>query len=130
MPTVCAGTSDGVSKANNEEEEYRQYEILQERYTNCTYVEGNLEISWLRDPTLDFSFLENIREVTGYVLIVLYYPRVIPLKNLRIIRGMELYEDRGESLALYIGLNYNDADDNDGLRDLLMPNLHGECLNL
>ncbi|XP_072034421.1 epidermal growth factor receptor-like isoform X2 [Amphiura filiformis] len=118
---VCAGTSDGLSNQANEEEEYKNYAILRERYTNCTYVEGNLEITWLRDPTLDFSFLENIREVTGYVMIALYYPESIPLKNLRIIRGMDLYEDK---YALYVGLNHNDADDSNGLRELLMPNLH------
>jgi len=28
-----------------------------------------LEITWLQNQSLDLSFLENIREVTGYILI-------------------------------------------------------------
>ena len=40
---------------------------------------------------------------------------------------MELYE---EKYSLYVGLNFNDGGDGkDGLRQLLMPNLHGECLS-
>ena len=102
---------------------YKTYQDLKDRYTNCTYVEGNLEITWLRDPDFDLSFLDNIREVTGYVMIALYYPTVISLKNLRVIRGMDLYEDK---YSLYIGLNYNDNDDTIGLRELHLPSLHGK----
>jgi L1 cell adhesion molecule len=32
-------------------------------------VDGNLELTWLQDENLDLSFLQHIREVTGYVLI-------------------------------------------------------------
>ena len=32
-----------------------------DRYTNCTYVDGNLELTWLQDENLDLSFLQHIR---------------------------------------------------------------------
>ena len=35
--------------------------IFRDRYTNCTYVDGNLELTWLQDENLDLSFLEHIR---------------------------------------------------------------------
>lgn len=32
-------------------------------------MDGNLELTWLPNENLDLSFLDNIREVTGYILI-------------------------------------------------------------
>lgn len=64
--TVCIGTKSRMSVPSNREHHYRN---LRDRYTNCTYVDGNLELTWLQDPNLDLSFLANIREVTGYILI-------------------------------------------------------------
>lgn len=43
---------------------YLQYKKM---YTNCTYVDGNLEIVFLRgigNETFNLDFLSNIREVT------------------------------------------------------------------
>jgi len=51
---------------SNKEHHYRN---LRDRYTNCTYVDGNLELTWLPNENLNLSFLDNIREVTGYILI-------------------------------------------------------------
>lgn len=55
-----------MSVPSNRDHHYRN---LRDRFTNCTYVDGNLELTWLQDPNLDLSFIEHIREVTGYVLI-------------------------------------------------------------
>jgi hypothetical protein len=62
------------------------------RYTNCTYVDGNLELTWLQDENLDLSFLRHIREVTGYVLISHVDVRRIILPSLQIVRGRTLFK--------------------------------------
>jgi epidermal growth factor receptor len=50
-----------MSVPNNRENHYRN---LRDRYTNCTYVDGNLELTWLQDETRDLDFLKDIREVS------------------------------------------------------------------
>lgn len=55
-----------MSVPSNRNHHYRN---LRDRFTNCTYVDGNLELTWLEDPNLELDFLKDIREVTGYVLI-------------------------------------------------------------
>lgn len=64
--SVCIGTNGRMSVPSNRDHHYRN---LRDRFTNCTYVDGNLELTWLQDPKLDLSFVQHIREVTGYVLI-------------------------------------------------------------
>lgn len=64
-PPVCIGTNGRLSVPSNREHHLRN---LQDRFTNCTYVDGNLELTWL-DSNTDFTFLQHIREVTGYLLI-------------------------------------------------------------
>ncbi|KAL4604785.1 receptor tyrosine-protein kinase erbB-2-like, partial [Arapaima gigas] len=66
------------------------YSILKLLYTGCQVVHGNLEITHLHG-TLDLSFLQGIVEVQGYVLVAHVSVGVIPLDNLRIIRGSQLY---------------------------------------
>ncbi|KAL6474900.1 hypothetical protein MHYP_G00159400 [Metynnis hypsauchen] len=66
------------------------YEMLRLLYTGCQVVHGNLEITYLQG-TPDLSFLQGIVEVQGYVLIARVSVAEIPLKNLRIIRGSQLY---------------------------------------
>ena len=68
------------------------YQNLRDRYTNCTYVDGNLELTWLQDENLDLSFLQHIREVTGYVLISHVDVTKIILPSLQIIRGRTLFK--------------------------------------
>lgn len=63
---VCIGTNGRMSVPSNREHHYRN---LRDRFTNCTYVDGNLELTWLQDQAMDLSFVQHIREVTGYVLI-------------------------------------------------------------
>ncbi|KAL8163867.1 UNVERIFIED_CONTAM: Receptor tyrosine-protein kinase erbB-3 [Gekko kuhli] len=71
-------------------------------YNNCEIVMGNLEIV-LFEQNQDLSFLQTIREVTGYVLIAMNVFTYLPLQNLRIVRGAQYYEDK---YALFILLNY------------------------
>lgn len=63
--SVCIGTNGRMSVPNNREHHYRN---LRDRYTNCTYVDGNLELTWLQDENLDLDFLKDIREVRGMIL--------------------------------------------------------------
>ncbi|XP_037089790.1 epidermal growth factor receptor-like [Pollicipes pollicipes] len=56
---VCIGTSGRMSVPGNRTTHYQN---LRDRYTNCTYVDGNLELTWLQDDRLDLSFLQYIRE--------------------------------------------------------------------
>lgn len=87
------------------------YKNLRDRYTNCTYVDGNLEITWIQNNTYDLSFLQHIREVTvgsfpfsfvfssqisfstqGYVLISHVDTQHVKLPRLQIIRGRNLFK--------------------------------------
>lgn len=96
------------------------YQNLRDRYTNCTYVDGNLELTWLQDKNLDLSFLQDIREVTGYVLISHVDVKRIVLPNLQIIRGRSLFKlnVRDEEFALMVTLSK--------MENLEMPTLRGE----
>lgn len=51
------------------------YKNLRDRYTNCTYVDGNLEITWIQNDSYDLSFLQHIREVTVSSSLALALPR-------------------------------------------------------
>ncbi|XP_012269849.2 epidermal growth factor receptor isoform X2 [Athalia rosae] len=86
---VCIGTNGRLSVPSNKDHHYRN---LRDRYTNCTYVDGNLEITWLPDIQLDLSFLQYIREVTGYVLISHVDVQRVVLPQLQIIRGRTLFK--------------------------------------
>ncbi|XP_009468836.1 PREDICTED: receptor tyrosine-protein kinase erbB-3 [Nipponia nippon] len=100
VPAVCAGTLNGLSVTGDAQ---HQYQTLHKMYNNCEIVMGNLEIV-LIDHTQDLSFLQTIREVTGYILIAMNVFASLPLQNLRVIRGTQFYE---EKYALFVLLNYN-----------------------
>ena len=68
------------------------------------------------------TFLKDIREVTGYVIILLLYQDVVLFPSLRVIRGNELYDGN----ALYVAINHHDVDNGTGLRELQFPQLHGK----
>lgn len=97
------------------------YNNLRDRYTNCTYVDGNLELTWLQNKTFDLSFLQYIREVTGYVLIShVDVPRIV-LPSLQIIRGRSLFKlnVRDEEFSLMVTLSQ--------MENLEAPALRGKC---
>ena len=68
--------------------------------SGCTYVDGNLEITHMDGPDAqlsekyDFSFLNQIEEIKGYLLIFHVEVPFLPFDNLKIIRGQTLF---GES---------------------------------
>lgn len=112
---VCPGTQNGLSSTGSQE---NQYNLIRDRYDGCEIVMGNLEITQI-ESNWDFSFLKTIREVTGYVLIAMNNFQDIPLGQLRVIRGNNLYERR---FALSIFFNYPKEGSN-GLRQLGLANL-------
>lgn len=112
---VCPGTQNGLSSTGSQE---NQYNLIRDRYDGCEIVMGNLEITQI-ESNWDFSFLKTIREVTGYVLIAMNHFQDIPLGQLRVIRGNNLYE---RSFALSVFFNYPKEGSN-GLRQLGLSNL-------
>ncbi|KAG5837945.1 hypothetical protein ANANG_G00218480 [Anguilla anguilla] len=97
--SVCSGTQNALSASMSPEV---QYNIMRDMYSGCQILMGNLEIT-LMDQHHNFSFLQSIREVTGYILIAINQFHSLPLDQLRVIRGNTLYEDR---FALYVLFNY------------------------
>ncbi len=100
---VCTGTTVGMSVPSNRS---RHFEALKDRYTNCTVVNGNLELTWIEDQEADLSFLQHVREVTGYVFISHVDARQVILPNLELIRGRSLFrlKNEGEEFALMLSL--------------------------
>ena len=89
---VCFGTYQGTIEESNKPLDLRlHYNNLKDRYTGCTYVDGNLEITWIK-RTSNLNFLQHIREVTGYVLISHVFVDQLILPQLQIIRGRELFQ--------------------------------------
>ena len=120
--TVCQGTSTGLGHQGTERDRYNFY---QTRYTNCTLVNGNLEIVWLSERNYNLSFLKNIQEVTGYVIVVALAADKLPLYSLRIIRGKDLFEHQNKYYSLYVALNYRPGG-RQGLKYIYFTSLHGE----
>ncbi|KAL7891576.1 hypothetical protein AOLI_G00010520 [Acnodon oligacanthus] len=114
-PAMCLGTQNMLSVTGSSEV---QYQRMKEMYTDCQIVMGNLEITHM-EHYRDFSFLQSIREVTGYVLIAINQFRQLPLENIRVIRGTSLYEER---FALAVLVNYQ-KDGEYGLRELGLTHL-------
>ncbi len=118
MILVCQGTSNGLSGSNND---YSKWEAA---YTNCAYLDGNLEITNFKPEknnntkNYDFSFLKNITEITGYIIIFNSDIEYLPLENLKIVRGWELYS---QTHAIYI-------DNNRYLKYLNLQNLKGNLI--
>uniref|UniRef100_A0A671PX92 Receptor protein-tyrosine kinase n=1 Tax=Sinocyclocheilus anshuiensis TaxID=1608454 RepID=A0A671PX92_9TELE len=114
---MCTGTQNSLSVTGSSEV---QYKLMKEMYTGCKIVIGNLEITQM-EHNRDLSFLQSIREVTGYILIAINQFRRLPLEQLRVIRGTSLYEDR---FALAILVNYQ-KDGVYGLKELGLTHLTG-----
>ncbi|XP_059055085.1 epidermal growth factor receptor isoform X1 [Achroia grisella] len=115
---ICIGTNGRMSVPSNRETHYRN---LRDRFTNCTYVDGNLELTWLENDTMDLSFLKYIREVTGYVLISQVHVPQIILPHLQIIRGRTLFKlnVRDEEFALIVTMSSAFTLELPALRDVL-----------
>lgn len=64
---------------------------ITKRFSKCTIIEGNLEISYLPLVESDLTFLSTIEEVTGYVIFYDTSQTSLPFTNLKIIRGRNLY---------------------------------------
>ncbi|KAI1892254.1 hypothetical protein AGOR_G00131460 [Albula goreensis] len=112
---VCSGTQNSFSGSKDLEVHYG---IMKTTYEGCEILMGNLEITQMHSHH-NFSFLQSIREVTGYILIAINEFRRLPLDQLRVIRGNTLYEGR---FALYVLKNYQKEGDN-GLRELGLTHL-------
>ena len=103
----------------------RRYMQYKNAYTNCTYLDGNLELIFLGNEKYDLSFLKDIREITGYILIVANFVDYVPLTSLRIIRGRTLFEHGSKFYSLYIALNYDSHSSTVGLKELRFTSLQG-----
>jgi len=97
------------------------YKNLKDRYTNCTYVDGNLEITWIQNNTYDLSFLQHIREVTGYVLISHVDVEHVKLPRLQIIRGRTLFKLNvwKNEFGLFVSFSQMQTLELPALRDIL-----------
>ncbi|XP_063411698.1 epidermal growth factor receptor-like [Mytilus trossulus] len=117
---VCRGTKMGMSVGGTSQD---HYDLYKRRYSNCTYVDGNLEITYLdkngETSDWDLTFLESIEEVSGYVLIYSVFIQELHLKNLRLIRGNQLFSFKGEKLySLVIASNSKPGSTTKGLMHL------------
>ncbi|XP_053723553.1 receptor tyrosine-protein kinase erbB-3a isoform X1 [Synchiropus splendidus] len=112
---VCFGTQNVLSLTGNSD---IQYQLMKDKYSGCEVVMGNLEITMM-EHTRNFSFLQSIREVTGYILLAVNEFERLPLDNLRVIRGTTLYEDQ---YALAVMVNYQ-KDGQHGLKELGLTHL-------
>lgn len=117
---VCTGTDMKLLHPFSHE---NHYETLRTLYKNCQVIHGNLEITYLEESD-DVSFLKDIMEVQGYVLIAHNLLSYVPLENLRIIRGTQLYQERYALAVLFNSQPVGSA----GLRELHLKNLT-EILN-
>uniref|UniRef100_A0A672PPS2 Receptor protein-tyrosine kinase n=1 Tax=Sinocyclocheilus grahami TaxID=75366 RepID=A0A672PPS2_SINGR len=114
--SVCLGTDMKLALPSSLE---NHYEMLRLLYTGCRVVHGNLEITHLQGNP-DLSFLQGIVEVQGYVLIAHVSVRSVPLDNLRIIRGSQLYNS---SYALAVHNNIHHSQTGLGLREIRLRSL-------
>ncbi|XP_041823453.1 melanoma receptor tyrosine-protein kinase-like isoform X2 [Melanotaenia boesemani] len=119
---VCQGTSNQLTLLGNRENHYNS---MVQMYSNCSVVLENLEITYTLEHQ-NMSFLESIQEVGGYVMIAMNEAKTIPLKNLRLIRGQNLYANQ---FALLVLSNYKKDNSStslsyaSGMKQLLLSNL-------
>ena len=71
--------------------------------------------------------MQDIREITGYLLIISVNADVIPLTSLIIIRGRTLFEHEERHYSVFITNNFQPGNErNVGMRELQLSSLHGE----
>uniref|UniRef100_A0A8C2DVA7 Receptor protein-tyrosine kinase n=1 Tax=Cyprinus carpio TaxID=7962 RepID=A0A8C2DVA7_CYPCA len=119
---VCQGTNNKLTLLAQPDDHYR---AMVRMYSNCTVVLENLEITNVQEYH-DLSFLRSIEEVGGYVLIGINYVDVIPLENLRLIRGHSLFDGK-YGLAVVANFHRNESVENNsiisGLQELGLRSL-------
>ncbi|KAI1896387.1 hypothetical protein AGOR_G00094260 [Albula goreensis] len=114
---VCLGTDMKLALPSSLDNHYDMLKLL---YSGCHVVHGNLEITHLQGSP-DLSFLQGIVEVQGYVLVAHVSLSTVPLDNLRIIRGSQLYNN-SYALAV-VDNNGTGGQGGPGLRELRMRSL-------
>lgn len=120
---MCVGTNSGFSSSANDYYKWKAH------YSGCVYVEGNVEINnfnpyanWANktdddiDKDFDFSFLDDIKEITGYLVIHNNRFRTLRFKSLQIIRGKNAITN---NFSLFV-------DNNRRLKQLDLTNLTGK----
>uniref|UniRef100_A0A3B4WFW1 Receptor L-domain domain-containing protein n=1 Tax=Seriola lalandi dorsalis TaxID=1841481 RepID=A0A3B4WFW1_SERLL len=126
---VCQGMSNQLTLLGTRE---NHYDNMVRMYSNCSVVMENLEVTYALEHQ-DLSFLQSIQEVSGYVLIAMNEAATVPLVNLRLIRGQNLYEGQ---FALLVMSNYNrnlssaTLNYTSGLRQLQLSSLTGMNTNI
>uniref|UniRef100_A0A8C0LAP8 Receptor protein-tyrosine kinase n=1 Tax=Canis lupus dingo TaxID=286419 RepID=A0A8C0LAP8_CANLU len=110
---VCTGTDMKLRLPASPE---THLDMLRHLYQGCQVVQGNLELTYL-PANASLSFLQDIQEVQGYVLIAHSQVRQIPLQRLRIVRGTQLFEDNYALAVL------DNGDPLEGLRELQLRSL-------
>ncbi|XP_059177198.1 epidermal growth factor receptor-like isoform X2 [Physella acuta] len=119
----CYGTTVGLGYSGTLEFHYHH---LKKRYAGCTHIHGNLELTNLVDPKLnyDLSFLKSIRYVSGYILIGLVTEvEIIPFDSLEVIRGNNTYSIMGDEYSLVVVLSSRNDEKSTGLKELHLPQL-------
>jgi len=79
----------------------------------------------------DDEWLQEIQEVTGYVLIMSNYAHYMSLTSLRIIRGRTLFfanPDDHTGFSLFVSHNYKPGSLTVGLKELQLVSLHGQSV--
>nr|CDS16977.1 epidermal growth factor receptor [Echinococcus granulosus] len=100
---------------------FGNYEKLKSKFArNCSHILGNLIVSEIR-PNEDVEFLNTIEEVSGYVFIRRVTKPHFGLPNLRIIRGEESVQIRGQAFTLLVTETY--TSDRDFMSDIEFPSL-------
>jgi len=70
---------------------------------------------------------QDIREITGYLLLVSVNADVIPLLSLNVIRGRTRFAHSGRNYSLFVANNFRpDKEISVGLRELQLSLLHGQ----
>ncbi|KAJ8245912.1 hypothetical protein GJAV_G00261620 [Gymnothorax javanicus] len=113
---VCLGTDMKLALPSSLENHYKMLRLL---YSGCQVVHGNLEVTHLHGAR-DLSFLQGIVEVQGYVLISHVSVSVVPLDNLRIIRGSQQYNS---NYSLAVVDNNATSGGGPGLQELRLKSL-------
>ncbi|KAL5110728.1 Arf-GAP with coiled-coil ANK repeat and PH domain-containing protein 2 [Taenia crassiceps] len=100
---------------------FDNYSKLRKKFArNCSHILGNLIISEIRSDE-DIEFLNSIEEVSGYVFIRRVTKPCFGLPNLRIIRGEESVQIRGQAFTLLVTETY--ASSQDFMSDIEFPSL-------